>query len=377
MKVVQVLPALEGGGVEQGTLEVARALTAAGHESLVVSKGGRLVAELERGGSRHVAWDIGRKHPSTVLAACRFRRWLAEQRPEILHARSRLPAWVCWLAWRGMPETARPRFVTTVHGLYSVSRYSGIMTRGERVIVVSDTARQYVETNYPHADMAKVVRIFRGVDRRRFGRGFRPGEDWLAKWRRDFPACDGKALVVLPGRLTRLKGHHDFIDVIERLREKHPDIAGVVVGGIDPRHRSYASELRARGKGIVFTGHRSDLRDIMAVSTAVLSLSQKPESFGRTVLEALSLGVPVVGYEHGGVGEILGLIYPGGRVAVGDAGAVADRLDAILGDPAAAKRAVRGHDFDVQRMCRETLALYGELAGHRRTANRGATGDGS
>ena len=156
MKVVQVLPALEGGGVEQGTLEVAQALTAAGHESLVVSKGGRLVDELEQGGSRHVAWDIGRKHPSTVLAARRFRRWLTEERPAILHARSRLPAWVCWLAWRGMPETARPRFVTTVHGLYSVNRYSAIMTRGERVIVVSDTARQYVEMNYPHADMGRV-----------------------------------------------------------------------------------------------------------------------------------------------------------------------------------------------------------------------------
>lgn len=375
MKVVQVLPALEGGGVEQGTLEVAQALVAAGHESVVVSNGGRLVDELERGGSRHVAWDIGRKHPSTVLAVRRFRRWLAEQRPAILHARSRLPAWVCFLAWRGMPETARPRFVTTVHGLYSVSRYSGIMTRGERVIVVSDTTRQYVEANYPHADMARVERIFRGVDQTRFGRGFSPGEDWLAKWRSDFPACDGRALVVLPGRLTRLKGHHDFIDVIERLRPQHPDIAGVVVGGIDPRHRSYSSELRARGKDIVFTGHRSDLREIMAVSTAVLSLSQKPESFGRTVLEALSLGVPVVGYEHGGVGEILGHIYPGGRVSVGDTGAVADRLAAILGDPAAAKRTVRDHDFDVQRMCRETLALYGELAG-KPSANRGTSGDG-
>ncbi|MDE0441697.1 MAG: glycosyltransferase family 4 protein [Gammaproteobacteria bacterium] len=368
MKVVQVLPALEGGGVEQGALEVARALTAAGHESVVVSKGGRLVDELELDGSRHVDWDVGRKHPSTLLAVRRFRRWLAEERPAILHARSRLPAWVCWLAWREMPEAARPRFVTTVHGLYSVGRYSEIMTRGERVIVVSDTARQYVEANYPRVDMAKVERIFRGVDRNRFARGFRPGEDWLAKWRSEFPACEGKALVVLPGRLTRLKGHHDFIDAIQRLRPQHPDIAGVVVGGIDPRHRSYASELRRRGKDIVFAGHRSDLREIMAIATAVLSLSQKPESFGRTVLEALSLGVPVVGYQHGGVGEILGHVYPGGRVPVGDTGAVADRLANVLDDPATAKRAIRDHDFDAERMCQATLALYRDLAGTRCSA---------
>lgn len=372
MKVVQVLPALEGGGVEQGTLEVAGALAAAGHDSVVVSKGGRLVDELVRDGSRHVAWDIGRKHPSTLLAVRRLRRWLAEERPAILHARSRLPAWVCWLAWRGMPEAARPRFVTTVHGLYSVGRYSEIMTRGERVIVVSETARQYVEANYPRADMARVERIYRGVDRTRFARCFRPGDDWLAKWRSEFPACKGKALVVLPGRLTRLKGHHDFIDVIERLRRRHPDVVGVVVGGFDPPHRSYAIELRERGKGIVFTGHRSDLREIMAIATAVLSLSQKPESFGRTVLEALSLGVPVVGYRHGGVGEILGRVYPGGRVPVGDTPAVADRLAGILDDPAAAKQAVRDHDFDVARMCAQTIALYRELV--QGTSDKPATG---
>lgn len=361
MKVVQVLPAMESGGVEQGTLEIAEALVAAGHESVVVSKGGRLVGRLERAGSRHVAWDIGRKHPATVLMARRFRRWLADERPAILHARSRLPAWVCWLGWRAMPENARPRFVTTVHGLYSVSRYSAIMVRGERVIVVSDTARRYVQTNYPNVDKTKVERIYRGVDQERFRRGFLPSADWLAKWRHDFPASDGKDLVVLPGRLTRLKGHADFADVMEQLHNTNPNALGVVVGGVDPRHRAYADEIRRRGRNIVFTGQRSDLREIMAISAAVVSMSQKPESFGRTVLEALSLGTPVVGYEHGGVGEILAHVYPEGRVPVGDTAAAARRLGGVLDDPAKATRAVRDHDFDVARMCAQTLDLYGEL----------------
>ena len=362
MKVVQVLPAMESGGVEQGTLEIAEALVAAGHESVVVSKGGRLVDRLERTGSRHVAWNIGRKHPATALMARRFRRWLTRERPAILHVRSRLPAWVCWLAWRAMPEHARPRFVTTVHGLYSVSRYSAIMVRGERVIAVSDTARRYVQSNYPDTDMAKVDRIYRGVDQGRFHRGFSPDADWLAQWRRDFPATDGAALVLLPGRLTRLKGHADFVDVMERLHGTHPNAVGVVAGGVDPRHRAYADEIRRRGRDIVFAGQRSDLREIMAISAAVVSLSQKPESFGRTVLEALSLGTPVVGYEHGGVGEILAHVYPEGRVPVGDTGAAAQRLGAILDDPAKARGAVLDHDFDVARMCAETLDLYGKLA---------------
>lgn len=362
MKVVQVLPALESGGVEQGTLEIAQALVASGHESVVVSKGGRLVQRLEREGSRHVAWDIGRKHPATLLSVRRFRRWLAAEQPAILHVRSRLPAWVCWLAWGAMPDRARPRFVTTVHGLYSPSRYSGVMTRGERVIVVSDTAREYVESNYPDTDRGRVVRIHRGVDRRRFQRDFRASAEWLAGWRRDFPDCDGKTLVVLPGRLTRLKGHTDLIDIMERLQGSHSDALGLVVGGVDPRHRGYADELRQRGRNIVFTGHRTDLREIMSISTAVLSLSGKPESFGRTTLEALSLGTPVVGYDHGGVGEILAGVYPDGLVPVGDTDAVAAKLAAIIDDPAAARRAVRDHDFDVERMCSQTLALYAELA---------------
>lgn len=352
---------MESGGVEQGTLEIAQALTAAGHESVVVSKGGRLVETLERTGTRHVAWDIGRKHPATVLTARRFRRWLAEERPAVLHARSRLPAWVCWLAWRAMPQNARPRFVTTVHGLYSVSRYSAIMTRGERVIAVSDTARQYVQANYPNTDTNKLARIYRGVDATRFFRGFSPGVDWLATWRRDFPTTDGKDLIVLPGRLTRLKGHADFVDVMTQLRSTNRNAVGVVVGGVDPRHRAYADEIRQRDSDIVFAGHRTDLREIMAIAAAVVSLSRKPESFGRTVLEALSLGTPVVGYEHGGVGEILARIYPDGRVRVGNTGAAAHKLRTVLNDPAAARRSVREHGFDVARMCAQTIDLYGEL----------------
>ena len=376
MKVVQVLPALESGGVEQGTLEIAQALVAAGHESVVVSGGGRLVPQLERDGSRHVTWDIGRKHPVALLGVRRFRSWLETERPSILHVRSRMPAWICWLAWNRMAATRRPRFVTTVHGLYSVGRYSAIMTRGERVIAVSETARHYIHDNYPGTDPDKVTRIYRGVDRRLFHPGFRPRQDWLARWRRDHPGLDGKRLVTLPGRLTRLKGHAAFLEVMQRLHDNHPDAVGLVVGGIDPRHRSYADELARRGKDIVFTGQRSDLREIMAISSAVVSLSRKPESFGRTVLEALSLGTPVVGYDHGGVGEVLAHVYPAGRSPFGDRDAVAARIAAILDGSAPAARVVRDHDFDLERMCSQTLDLYGTLAARESPGEHAPRGRG-
>lgn len=360
---MQILPALDGGGVEQGTLEVARALVAAGHESIVVSNGGRLVDTLAREGSRHVAWDIGRKRPSVAFDIGRFRRWLARERPDVVHARSRMPAWVAWLAWRRMAPADRPRFVTTVHGLYTVGRYSAVMTRGERVIVVSETARRYALENYPGLDAERVRRIDRGVDATRFHKGFRPSPDWLQRWRAAYPALGDRPLVVLPGRITRLKGHGDFITVLARLRSNGVDAAGVVVGGVEPKHRSYQETLAKEAPDLVFTGHRSDVREILAHAAAVVSLSTHPESFGRTVLEALSLGTPVVGYDHGGVGEILAAVYPEGRVPVGDPAEAADRLAGILADRRAACQAIRDHDFDVERMCAETLAVYAELRG--------------
>lgn len=372
MKVVQVLPALQGGGVERGTLEIGSALVAGGHESLVLSAGGRMVAELEEAGSRHVDWALGRKHPAVALEVRPLRRWLARVQPDILHVRSRVPAWLCWLAWRRMPVGARPRFVTTLHGLHSIHPFSAIMARGERVIVVSDTAKRYLLDNYVGAGapvlqrtgltVDRIHRIYRGIDPSRYHRGYRPCDEWLVNWQQDFGVLKGRRVVLLPGRLTRLKGHEDFPIVMERLRERHPDAIGVVVGGEEERNRAYAASIRAASPGIVFTGHRSDLRDIMAAASAVVSLSNRPESFGRVALEALSLGVPVVGYDHGGVGEILEQVFPEGRVPVGRPDEAANRLAAVLDDEAVARSRIQGHDFTLQRMCGETLALYEQLA---------------
>ena len=217
LTVMQILPALESGGVERGTLEVAGALARAGHRSLVVSAGGRLVDRLLADGSEHIYLPVGRKSLTTLLQVRRLRHILQQERVDILHARSRLPAWVAWMAWRGMPAEGRPRFVTTVHGLYSVNRYSAIMTRGERVIAVSDTARQYILDNYPAVDSGRVVTIYRGVDPAEFPRGYRPDESWLAAWYGDYPFLQGRRILTLPARLTRLKGHEEFIRLIGAL----------------------------------------------------------------------------------------------------------------------------------------------------------------
>jgi len=369
LTVLQVLPALESGGVERGTLEVADHLVRQGHRSLVMSAGGRLVERLVGEGSEHFAWPVGRKSPLTLRLVGPLRRFLAEQRVDVLHVRSRLPAWICRLAWLGMPAATRPRLVTTVHGYYSVGAYSAVMTRGEAVIAVSSSIADYLRANYPTCDPASVRVIPRGIDPALYRPGYRPSPQWLDDWRAVWPQFAGKRLLVLAGRITRLKGHHDFIALIAALRASHPDIHGVIVGEADARHLPYLAELQAAAKAqgvadhLTFTGHRGDLREIFSVSALVLSLSTQPEAFGRTVLEALALGVPVVAYAHGGVAELLAAMFPAGRVAPGERDELIETCRRVLaGDH---RPAPLPDSLELQHMLQDTLATYRELVAAR------------
>lgn len=364
MKVLQLLPALDGGGVEQGTLDIAAGLVNAGNRALVMSAGGRLVAPLLMGGGEHVPRDIGSKSVLTLRHVLPLRQLLLNEKIDILHLRSRLPAWIGWLAWQSLPEALRPRLVSTVHGFYSVNRYSAVMTRGERVICVSQAVRRYVLESYPDLVESNLKVIHRGVDRDRFPHGFRPDPAWLSDWNRQWPCPAGTRTLLLPGRITRLKGHLELLGLVKALQEQGIPVRGFIAGGEDPRRRRYARELRRAivqqglTQQVHLLGHREDLREIMAVSDLVLSLSSQPESFGRTTLEALSLGRPVLGFDHGGVGEILESLYPAGAVPAGDGGRLRSRARDLL---QSAPTVPREHDFVLQGMVARTLELYQDL----------------
>ncbi|HET8731753.1 MAG TPA: glycosyltransferase [Moraxellaceae bacterium] len=381
LTVVQILPSLEAGGVERCTLETARALVAAGHRSVVISSGGRMVEQLIREGSEHVLLPVKRKSLFTLLQTGRLRRLLEALRPDILHARSRVPGWVAWLAWRKLPPASRPHFVTTVHGLHSVSPYSAIMVRGEAVIAGSETVRRYIAGNYPQCPPERVHLIPEGVDPQEFPYRYRPDATWLARWQDTFPELQGRRVLALPGRLTRLKGHAVFIDLIGRLITDHPDIHGLIVGGAEAKKAAYAEELKhavataGLDRHISFTGHRSDMRDVLSQCDLVFSLSTQPETFGRTVLEALRLGRPVVGWDVGGVGEILARCYPQGRVPVGDVDALEAATRHWLAAP---DQPGESRHFLLSTMCDETLALYERLArpAHARDQSAGPPDQG-
>lgn len=363
LTVVQLIPALRAGGAERSVLEVGRALTQAGHRSVVMSAGGRMVDQLLAEGSEHLTLDIGRKSLLTLGRLGRLRRMLRELRPDIVHARSRLPAWMAWWALRGM--TPRPHFVTTVHGLNSPGLYSSIMLRGERIVVVSQTVRDYLISHYRKLDTARIRIVPRGIDPDAFPYGHRPDEAWQRAFFNEYPNLAGAPLLTLPARGTRLKGHHDAIELVAELKQRGIETRLLLLGVIEPGREAYLRELQERiagrgvGQQVVMTAPREDVRDIFAMSALVLQLSNKPEAFGRTVVEALSLCRPVLGYAHGGVGELLAELYPAGRVPPGDRERLVERAAELLRVAPPIPPLQRYRLIDMQRAA---LALYEEIA---------------
>jgi glycosyltransferase involved in cell wall biosynthesis len=364
LTIVQLLPALHSGGVERSTLEIAAALVAAGHRSVVVSAGGRLEQPLVDGGSEHIRLDIGRKSLRAFATMRRLRARLAELRPDIVHARSRLPAWLGWLALRGLPAP-RPHFVTTVHGLNSPGRYSGIMRRGERVVCVSATVRDYVLRHWPDTDPARLAVVPRGIDPAEFPRGVPASLAWQEDFAGELPELQGGRLLLLPGRGTRLKGHADALRLLAALRATGEDARLWLLGAREPGRERYIAEIEALAESLgvravtAITAPRADVREAYAVSDLVLQLSNKPEAFGRTVLEALSVGRPVLGWDHGGVGELLRALYPAGAVPRGDLAALTGAAHGLLAAPPPMPVTI---PHTLAAMQSATLELYERLA---------------
>jgi glycosyltransferase involved in cell wall biosynthesis len=365
LTVAQLLPALESGGVERSTIEIAQALADAGHRALVVSAGGRLLPALEATGARHLALDIGSKSPLVLRHVPRLRRWFAEEGVDIIHVRSRLPAWLAWRALRGMDPGRRPRLVSTVHGLNSPSRYSAIMARGERVVCVSEAVRAHLLRHYPETDPARLRVIERGIDPAAFPRAQLPDRSARAAISARHPALAGEGpLLLLPGRGTRLKGHADAIDLLATLRAAGLDVRLWLCGARDPARARYLAELEAQAvrsgvaDALALTAPTDAMPQAYAASDLVLQLSRKPEAFGRTVLEALAVGRPVLGWDHGGVGELLARWQPQGAVAPFDPVALAHRAQSLLAEPPPPVTMPDG----LRAMQQATLALYAELA---------------
>ncbi len=361
MKVMQLLPELNSGGVERGTLEIAKALIADGHQSIVVSNGGRLVTELEAQGSTHLNLAIHKKSLTSLWKIRPLRQLILQHQPDIVHVRSRIPAWLTHFALKGIPVNQRPHLISTVHGFYSINRYSAIMTQAEKVIAVSNSVVQYITANYKNCPPKDIVRIYRGIDSKDFPHGYQPSAQWFNQTFNDFPQLENKFLICLPGRITRLKGHETLIELMQQLIQHYPNVHAVVVGGADLKKSAYLTELEQNIQAknlrdhISFVGHRSDIREWLAFSDLVLSLSTQAETFGRTALEALSVGTPVIGWNRGGVAEILSNLYPQGLIEVD---AQIQLLNAVQQHIEHVQTVAPVKLFSLKDMCYQTLDLY-------------------
>ena len=367
LTVVQVLPALNAGGVERGTVEFARELVRLGHRSIVISSGGRMVAQLEAEGTEHIQMPVHKKSLASLLQVRPMRRLLGKLNADIVHVRSRIPAWISWLAWRRMPPATRPGLVSTFHGMYSVTPYSAIMARGERLIAISDCVHRYILDNYD-VNPAVITRIYRGLDPPAF-----TANAYTRQWREqllaDYPQLADLNVILMPGRLSRWKGQEDFLHMMAKLVTLEPACHGVVVGAAEPDKAHYLEELLALrdqlglADRVTFVGHRSDIQAFYGLAAVTCHMSNKAEPFGRTVPEALACGCKVVAWDRGGASESLSAGFPQGLVTPDDIAAFAQRVSDVLH---AHYRITLPRDFYLQSQVDATLQVYRQLlATHR------------
>jgi len=330
--VLQVLPRLDSGGVERGTVEITQAITLAGGTALVASEGGRLVAAVERAGGRHTTLPLASKNPAVIWRnAARLARLIRAEGVAIVHARSRAPAWSAWLAAR----RTGARFVTTYHGVYSENlplkrRYNAVMARGERVIAISQHVAVALMGRH-RINPARIRTIPRGVDPVLFDPDAVSGSR-IARLAQAWRLPDGAPTVMLPARLTRWKGASVLIEALALMERQ--DACCVLVGGAGAPRFAAALEQQAAALGVAarvrFAGHCDDMPAAMMLADVVVSASILPEPFGRTVIEAQAMARPVVATDHGGAAETVEHLVTGWRVPPNDPAALAQALDHAL-----------------------------------------------
>ncbi|MGO3296412.1 MAG: glycosyltransferase family 4 protein [Marinobacter sp.] len=360
MRILQALPALYSGGVERGTVEFAADLVRQGHESFVVSNGGPLAERLTEQGSTHIQMPIHRKSPASFGQIRPMRNLIRELQPDIIHVRSRMPAWIVRLAWKGLPAHQRPAIVSTFHGMYSVNPYSAIMAKSDHVIAVSNCVRDYVRKNFQVPEHNLTV-IQRGVDVDYFQqRELR--ETWRQALFAQFPHLENKRILMMPGRISRWKGQLQFLEAMAEITREDPNCHGIIVGGVEPGKDRFMGELEQQRSNlgltnkVTFLGQRNDMAELYLFADLVCHMSTKPEPFGRTVTEALSSGTPVAAFNRGGAAETLQACFRDGLVTPDDTREFARVAIALLNDKT--PKIDIPYRFRLQAQTEATLGVY-------------------
>ena len=367
--VLQVVPALVTGGVERGTVEVAAALTSAGHRAIVASAGGPMAKEIENIGGIHVQLPLDTKNPITMYRNTnRLVDIIQKYNVDIVHARSRAPA---WSAYAASIDTGRP-FVTTFHNAYGDKNalkrmYNAIMARGERVIAISNFVGDHAASTY-NVSREKLRVIARGVDTDRFNPSA-VGKERIETLRKAWQLPANAPVIMLPGRLSRWKGHLVLIEALKRLSRS--DVICLIIGAGSSRYRKEVEEAIYRANLDTAVRLIDDCRDMPAgymLADIVVSPSTRPEGFGRVIAEAQAMGKPVIATDHGGARETVIPNQTGWLIPPHDATALANAINKVLSLSSEereklAKQAT-SHirtNFTTAQMTEKTLAVYEEV----------------
>lgn len=370
--VLQIVPELETGGVETGVIEMARAMQEKGIKNFVASKGGRMVHELEKLKVPHFTLDLKTKNPFKLCRNAKvLEKIIRDYGINIVHARSRAPAWSAYWA----AKNAGVHFMTTFHGTYGLGLwgikkfYNRVMTYGEKVIVISNHIRRHVIENYK-VNPDKLRLIFRCADIEKFSPDKVSPERMIAKIK-EYNVADDKPVILLPGRITHWKGAHILIEALSLM--KNQNFYCIITGDAQNR-TAYLESLRELAKKlglqdrIGFYGRYNDAPALLMISTIVLNTSIEPEAFGRTTVEGLAMGKITIASNIGGSLDIIDDGVNGKLYQYDNPQELAEALDWALNLSApekakiskAAIKKVRDN-FTKQIMCDKTLDVYHEL----------------
>ncbi len=358
MNILQILPELNVGGVETGTLDFARYLVQNGHRAVVVSHGGVLLKELQSMGVQHYTLPVHKKSLWTILRCIReFEDILRAEKVDVVHARSRIPAWIAFFACR----RTKTAFVTTCHGYYGNHILSRVMGWSKLVIVPSGVIGRHMIEDFGVLP-ENIRRIPRSVDLSKF--------DGLAKTK-----LKNECVVTMIGRITPLKGHKYFLKAMARVIRSIPYLKIWIVGDSLRGKESYRRELEllvkrlGLGDYVEFLGSRQDIPEILGRTNVLVLSTVTEEAFGRVILEAQASGVPVVATKVGGVVEIIEDGRTGLLVLPRDPEAMARSVIRLLKDEKLAAsltsraREKLQREFTLERMAERTLSVYEELLG--------------
>ena len=373
--VLQVIPNLGAGGAEQSCVDIVAGLTERGYRALVVSAGGSRIAEVERLGGKHFIHSVNSKNPFVILKnAVWLAKFIRDKKVDVVHARSRAPAWSAWLASR---MTGR-HFVTTFHAAYKFSNsfkrfYNLVMARGDRIIAVSRFIAEYITCSYD-VDPDKIRVIFRGIDLTKL-KLEEVNEESRSALRDEWVVDEGQRIVLMPARLSPIKGHKVLIEAMALLSPEYGDVVAIIVGD-DQGREAYRRELEARilsnrlADKVKLVGHCDDMPTAYSLAVVVVMPSRIPEGFGRVPVEAMAMGVPVIASDLGATNETVqegktGWLLPPSNPqswanAIAEALAMKPEQRACMAEAARLRAQTY---FDRRRMISDTIAVYDELMG--------------